>query len=270
MKRIFWKNVNRVRKIFRILGVHFGLEFYKARINKKIFQLADGKILCGPFSGLKISNIAWWGHYDKASKILGLYEATVLQEINQSSGYETFVDIGAADGYYALGVIHRGIAKTATCFERSSIGRSAIKRNAAINGLIDKIQVMGQADVNTLSKLDLRHGALVLIDIEGFEYELLSAKIIEKFLTCKLIIELHPFLVNGERLEIDLVNRLKKHFKLRFLYDHVRDTTNTQMINELTSDERSLILSEGRQKQMRWLVATPISSGQLDEDEAKI
>ena len=259
MKRILQKNINRVRKIFRILGVHFGLEFYKARINGKIFQLAGGKLISGPFSGLKISNTAWWGHYDKASKIFGLYEASVLQEINQSLGYDTFIDIGAADGYYALGVIHGGIAKKAICFERSLIGRSAIKRNAEINGLIDKIQIMGQADVDTLAKLDLRQGALVLIDIEGFEYELLTPKIIEKFSSCKLIIELHPFLANGALSESDLIDRLQEHFKLRFLDDNVRDTTNIQLINEFTSDERSLILSEGRQQQMRWLIAVPKS-----------
>jgi len=50
--------------------------------------------------------------------ILGLYERQVLDELTMlCDGAKPLIDVGAADGYYAIGAVHSGLAPRAARFE---------------------------------------------------------------------------------------------------------------------------------------------------------
>jgi len=109
----------------------------RARLSKLVHLLYGGVVTAGAFKGLRIDADPFWGISDQASKILGIYEIEVLDEIFRTSllNRRHFIDLGAADGYYGVGGVFSGRFDTADLYEISEEGHRSIRRNAAINGV---------------------------------------------------------------------------------------------------------------------------------------
>ena len=103
------------------------------RVSLETYDLCEGKVLWGLFSGLQLNRDTWWGKSDLGAQCLGLYEKEVLDVIAAKGPYDAFLDLGAADGYYAVGLLHAKMTKKAICFEISQEGQRAIKENWLIN-----------------------------------------------------------------------------------------------------------------------------------------
>ena len=102
----------------------------------------------GPFKGMVISEKQFWGQGDKASKILGLYEKEIQDLINQiqeKNNFPTFIDIGGADGFFAVGSVINNLFKKCEVFEISKRGRQLIEENAIKNNVADLISIHGKA-----------------------------------------------------------------------------------------------------------------------------
>ena len=102
-----------------------------------------------------------------------------MQVINKiiycSKNYDTFIDIGAADGYYAIGAVFSNLFSKSICFEISEKGWIIIEENSILNGVYDRIKIFGIANTNSIKNvLKSDTEALILIDIEGDEFDLLS------------------------------------------------------------------------------------------------
>ena len=82
----------------------------------KCLSYSNATVAYGPFKGLKFSSDAWWGR-ERASMILGLYEQEVLESLtNIPKKYKSFIDLGAADGYYGIGVLVNNLFENSICF----------------------------------------------------------------------------------------------------------------------------------------------------------
>ena len=97
----------------------------KIRISLEIYDMYAGTISYGPFKNLILDRDPWWGKEDLGGLILGVYEKEVLKIIKKikPGDYERFIDIGAADGYYACGLLFSGkisIAVAGTGIEGAS------------------------------------------------------------------------------------------------------------------------------------------------------
>ena len=81
------------------------------RISLETYDACNGEVKYGPFQGLSLNSKTGWGKSDLGAQCLGLYEKEILDDIgSQEKGkYQTFIDIGAADGYYAVGMLLAGI-----------------------------------------------------------------------------------------------------------------------------------------------------------------
>ena len=167
----------------------------QARISREIFDKFNGTVQRGPFKGLKLAPDPWWGELDLGSQCLGYYEQEILELISAlpDEATKTFIDIGAADGYYAVGMLLSGKARKCICFEASEEGQAAIRKTWALNGAPGELEIYGIADqIEFLSLPELQHKqTLVLIDIEGGEFELLTYAALSKLGGCTLIVELH-------------------------------------------------------------------------------
>lgn len=85
----------------------------RRRVSSEIYDLLGGVVKYGPFKGLSLAKNNWWGGGDFGSMLLGLYEKEVLDFLfsERLDAVESFVDVGAADGYYAIGMVRSGRAK---------------------------------------------------------------------------------------------------------------------------------------------------------------
>ena len=158
-------------------------------------------------------------------KLLGIYESEVNEAVEDccSHGYKTILNVGAAEGYYAVGLARRCPGALVHAFETEAEGREMIQQLAAINGCADRIQVHGLCTPDDLQLLLQNHpDALLVMDVEGAEDDLLQPERIPELAGCRILVELHEFAVPGIR------NRLRERF------------APTHEIQEYLSEERRL------------------------------
>lgn len=252
------------------MGLYNALQLHKEKIYYDANALFRNQVAYGLFKGMKISNNVWWGKYDALSKYLGQYEPHILCKLKDlSKTYDHFVDIGAADGYYAIGLLHSSLYKTAACFEISARGRQVINENAALNGLQANIKVLGEATYQNLKEeIDIAGPSVVLCDIEGAEYDLFSKGLLDVLHHCHVIIELHDdFLFVHKNRRKQLIDEAKKYFEISFIGRTDPKSNQFEELRHWSDDLRQLAFSEGRPSRMEWLLLTPLNKLKHARDE---
>lgn len=229
------------------------------RVSIETYDLCGGKVFSGPFSGLRLNRDTWWGKSDLGAQCLGLYEKEILDLISSHGPFDTFVDIGAADGYYAVGMLHAKMTKKSVCFEISEEGQCAIRENYLINESPGELEVHGEANQQSIVSVAKRlsENTLVLIDVEGFEFQLLSKEVITALGKCTMIIEIHNWIDGFEEKYVDLLRNLDKCFEITIIAPSERNTQNIELLRSYTDDNRLLVSSERRPCLMRFLHLTP-------------
>lgn len=254
---------------FNVFGVTADFTQQRFRISEKLSHHCDYTVRYGPFAGMKLAQESWWSAADRGAMILGMYEAEVLVALDQvDRHYDTLVDVGAADGYYAIGCLKAGWVKHAYCFEISEFGRTAIQRNAELNGCSQQVTILGEAKSGFMDTLQndfnlLPSKCMVIMDIEGGEEELLSKTGLASLSTSVSIVELHEhfispgFLSNFERIAQSLGLRLE------YLSTQARNPNAFPELSGWSDDDRWMLCSEGRMQLMRWALLTPGASSSL-------
>ena len=232
------------------------------RISLECYDLLKGQVSFGPFKGLKLNKDTWWGKLDLGSMLLGLYEKEILDIISniKQDEYSNFIDIGAADGYYACGILNSKKIKNAICFEQSQKGQEVIHQNWINNGSLGSLTIYGEANLQSLERLSQEdvQNALVLIDIEGFEFELLTTEVLAVLKNCTIIIEIHNWADDFINKYRTLLMNAAKHFKIEPLKPIDRSCFNYPELRHFTDDNRALLISERRPCLMRFIKLTPL------------
>ena len=233
------------------------------RISLELFKMLNGTVKYGPFKGLRLTHNPWWGQLDLGSQCLGLYEKEILKFIEniEDGQFTNFIDIGAADGYYAVGVLSTGKIQRSICFEKTDKGREAIFTNWKNNGAIGQLVVKAKANfesIATLTEHDLER-SLILIDIEGGEFELLNNDTIHKFRYSKILLEIHNWVTDFEEKYKNLLISLDEFFCIKIIKRVDRQVDNYMELRDFTDDNRLLLISERRPCLMRFLELTPKS-----------
>lgn len=249
------------RYIFRALKGEDSIRLRRSYLSKRISKISKNKIRYGHFKGLVLGK-ASRGYLDRASMILGLYEQEVLNSIHQiPRKYKYFIDLGAADGYYAIGVLKNKLFSKSICFEMSKKSRKIIKENAQLNNVEKNITILGAASkgfYNFISSVNLSQ-TVMLVDIEGAEFDLLDYDCLKIFRKSIIFIELHESLVkNGPNKKNRLIKNAKQFFRVSELTTTSRDLSCFNELKDLNDTDRWLICSESRDKLMSWLRLDPI------------
>lgn len=234
------------------------------RISLEVFDTLNGTVRYGPFKGLKLERDTWWGSLDLGSQCLGLYELEILNFIAQiePGQFSNFIDIGAADGYYATGMLKSGKFPKAICFEQSEKGRDTIARNWRRNGSEGVLEIYADANPETVSALspnDLT-GALVMVDIEGAEFDLLLKETLGIFRRSTIIIEIHNWIENFMDRYAAFLEDASWYFDVECFERIDRPTSGIPELRDFTDDNRLLLVSERRPCLMRFLKLSPRAS----------
>jgi len=233
----------------------------RLRVSKEVFEMMGGVVAYGPLKGLRLSDDAWWGAPDKASMLLGLYERELLDVLVSEplTKNPNFIDIGAADGYYGIGLVKSGFYKHSYCFEISEKGQKTIKKNADLNAVSERVHVFGAADETLAKKLsqDVIDNSVVLVDIEGGEFEVLNEEFLRTFQHAYILIEIHNWVDEFEEKYFKLLLTASRYFSIETVQPAARDLTQFTQLNDFTDDNRYLICSEGRPNVMRFLKLNP-------------
>lgn len=236
----------------------------RKRISKKLFEDAQGVVQDGIFKGMVLSQDTNISQSVLGLKIHGLFEAGVVALIEANAPFSDVIDIGAADGYYPVGMLKAGLAKRAICFEMTDKGRVSIAENAKSNGVEDKIEIFGVADESFDEKLASinfnAQGSLFICDIEGSEFTVLTSDVLEAINGALMIIELHDFPDAPSSPERDaLISRMPENYVCEVITAPVADWTGIVQLERLHDIDRALVTSDGRKRLGEWLVCRPKS-----------
>ena len=132
-------------------------------------------------------------------KLVGSYEEELHHVVGQiaRNGYRTIVDIGCAEGYYAVGLAMLVPTATVIGYDIDERAQRICRRIAEINGVARRVTVLGECSHGEL-RSRITDRTLIVCDCEGFEHELLRCDIVPELHRCDLLVELH-----GRRAEID-------------------------------------------------------------------
>lgn len=250
-----------MRQIEKALGVEDPITRARSKVLQRVVEQHRHVVAYGPFRGLKLDPDVWWGRYDLTTKLLGVYEEHVTAKLCEllRETHGPFVDIGAADGYFAAGVAVGRLADEVYAYEINEEGRRKLKKSVRLNGCEDRVSVEQEANYESMRCLiDARRTVVGLIDIEGAEYDFLDYRMLDLMRNCYLVVELHPWLVeSGSEKEGQLINLANDVFQVSFIErDSYRPNRFTEL-QEFSDHERLLAFSEGRKRNMKWLVLEP-------------
>lgn len=243
-----------------VFDVHPDLVQHRYHLGQRLSRLLDATIAYGPFVGTKLASMNHWSGADRGSMLLGMYEKEVLAElVRLSEDRDVLIDVGAADGYYAIGSLVGGLVSTALCFEVDTDGQRMISLQAELNGVQDSVTVLGAADSRFATDLKnhLPNGtsnSIFLIDIEGGEFELLTDSVLQVISPAPLIIELHDFEPELRQAAESLIDRVSRYYDSTIVYQGDRNPNQFSELESWSDDDRWLLCSESRVTRMRWLV----------------
>ena len=238
----------------------YGIRSELGEITHKIF---NGIVQDNLFKGCSIPEYSEWTQtQDLGSKLLGIYEQDILEFLNKTKGsYKFLVDIGAGDGYYAVGSVFAGVVERAYGFEINEKSRDTMIENAKINNVLDSVYIDSEATlakINNILNNEGQNSGIFIVDIEGEEFKLLTNKFLEVCKNSTLIIEIHEWDSLSNRYE-EIIKNCDIFFNISYLYNRTKTIPDLPVINQINDNFRWLLCSEGRPQQMKWLVLTPKS-----------
>lgn len=235
----------------------------RAKLGRALLAESGGTVLDGPLKGYKVNPNPRWGAGDLGPMLLGTYEKAVLEQLIEfSRSADLLIDIGAADGFFGVGLVARGYFDRSACFEMNSEMRGTLGAVAKLNAVEDKITIFGIADERLATRLReaglSSSKAVVLCDIEGAEFDLLTSDLLEAFKDWPMIVELHEeYFEDGQERLSNLIERANRHFAISFMDQGPRDLPGHEYVRHLIETDRWLLTSEGRCINQRWLALRP-------------
>ena len=247
---------------------HTALDKRKIWLVDHLFSISSGKVISGLFRGMKLVKKSNWDkkiykfNTDLSSKIVGCYEQEVqdkIAEFQKKNKKKYFVNFGAGEGYFALGVLQSGLFEKSLAFEISDSSRNVMIENSKLNNFQDKLLIKHNADKNFLKDLDSSFKEIsdifLLVDVEGEEFNIFNDENLQVIQNCNLIIEFHKLYDNKKNQEF--VSKIKKYFNVEILTTSSRDFSKISLLTNLNDDDRWLIASENRPYRMSWLACSP-------------
>jgi lipopolysaccharide biosynthesis glycosyltransferase len=233
----------------------------RVSISKKISSELDWTVKYGPFKGLKLSQQTWWSRASRGLMFMGIYEQEVLQRLSAlPATYDKFIDVGAADGYYAVGSVVSGQFKKCFAYEVSEKGQEAVRRNATLNDVQSKVTVHGLANGESIKAVvgDSSSEFVVLVDIEGAEFDFLTVEMFKTLENSVIIVENHEFFFkDGVKKREALLERAEKTHYIESFKTGARDLSKYSELTSLSDTDRWLFCSEGRKELMSWYQFIP-------------
>lgn len=250
-----------VRIILKITNSPNEIQKSKSKVLNHLIKIHGHKVVYGKFKGMKLNKNSYWSKNDLITHILGVYEYHILEQLIKFSkiNNSVFIDIGAADGYFAVGGAYSGLFKKVYAFETHEEGRKSLIENAKSNYCETNVLIKSKANFDSLKDLiDIHKSTVILIDIEGDEFNLLNYQTLKLLSNCNIIIELHPDLVNnGYEKKKDLINFSKSFFNVSIIKREIYNPNLFEELDQFTDEERLIAFSEGRENNMSWLVLEP-------------
>lgn len=219
-----------------------------------------GRIRSGPFSGLRYVENSVGSAY--IPKLLGIYENELNEEVESICRRrpELIVDIGAGEGYYAIGLAMRNPQSKVIAFEMEPSGQRALRQMADLNRVADRVEIRGKCEPADLADVIGNTPSPVLIcDTEGYEEKLLDPELVPALARTTILVELHDFIIPG--ITETLQDRFSRTHRIKHIWQQPRSRDQfpwrTFGTTLLPNSYLDWSVSEWRPVRMAWLWMEP-------------
>ena len=206
-------------------------------------------VLCGPFAGMAYVPQATGSAL--MPKLLGSYEEELHNVIEQimATNYTAIIDIGCAEGYYANGLAMRLPSTHIYAFDIDPKAQALCKEMARLNGVEERVTVLGKCQPSDLKALMTGH-SLIVCDCEGYESELLQPALVPLMAQADILVELHDQVQPG--LTPLVLGRFHETHRTTMITAVERDAECYPQLRFSEPDERRLAVSEFRPVGQQW------------------
>ncbi len=210
----------------------------------------DTRIPAGPFAGMDYAVEASEG--GRAPRMLGAYEASLHPVIETviARAYPQVLDIGCAEGYYAVGLARRMPDSTVHARDSDPHARALCAELARANGVGGRVQIGAQVTHADFA-LCAQAGTFILCDIEGAEGDLLDPSRAPGLEEADVLVEVHESMRPG------LLAALRGRFEATHRITRIDRTLRPDLLpawaEGLSDLDRLLLLWEWRSTPTPWL-----------------
>jgi predicted O-methyltransferase YrrM len=230
-----------------------------ARPTRRFVRHHGLRVQAGPFAGMTYPRSAIGRADQLVAKLLGAYESELHDALERLArmDWERIVDIGAGDGYYAVGLALRCPTARVEAWEMNPLPARVCAELAHANGVAARVEIRGECRAEDLHALP-EGRTLVFSDCEGAEDRLLDPDGVPALRKSTLVVEIHEALVPG--VEQRLVERFAPTHEVETLTVERRfagEHTALSEVEGLNYMDQEILLTEFRTLPVKWAVMTP-------------
>jgi hypothetical protein len=238
---------------FTLFSLLRGLAKWRAEVLKPMaLEATGGLVASGPFTGMKFTRGAAEGCF--LPKLLGCYELELhphLMALRKERRYETIIDLGSAEGYYAVGLAR--LFPEARVLARDTDARSLplLQAHIALNAVEGRVEpggLFGHGDF----AVHAGRKVLVFCDIEGGEGELLDPAKAPALAGFDLVVEAHEGM--DATLPAMLARRFDRTHDIIGVRDQPRVVSFPARYQPRDSIDRLISMWEFRSSPTPWLI----------------
>jgi hypothetical protein len=213
-------------------------------------------VQAGPFAGLRYPEELQTAPGDLVAKLLGTYERELHGVVAEwiAAGHEHVIDVGCAEGYYAVGFATTMAQTTVHAFDIDALARGRCGELAQLNGVAERVRLAGMCEPATLETFPAQ-GVALLSDCEGYERVLLDPEAAPKLRGWPILVELHEFLDASITQTIE--QRFAETHVVELIDGEDRAADGLEALSFTSRRRRAALLGERRPGRMRWAHLRP-------------
>ena len=213
------------------------------RATMKIVDRYGLEVRSGPFAGMRYPEEALGRASVLGAKLLGTYEQELAPTIEAliRERFQTILNVGAGEGYYAVGFALRSPESLIRGYEIDGWQRRLCGRVASANGVAGRVVIEEACRLERLAD-DALGRVLILCDCEGCELELLQPDRHPLLRTATLLIELHDSV--DPTMTSQILSRFARTHDAEIIFVEQRDSARYEELAGLTEGEAHSVLWE--------------------------
>lgn len=222
-------------------------------------QQFNHRVQYGPFRGLEMDYMTLDStNQGMAIGCVPILSGSVEQDISPwvlqaiHTDYDVIINIGAGEGYYALGFAKNCPRAEVIAYEMLDGVRHQLYKNMLLNKLTN-VSIRGlctSEELNAVLGGFKGKKILLFVDIEGAEYEIFRKVEFERTNHCDMIVELHDFVHS------DITSAMYRSYCVTHTIETIAQGARNPHIKELDGIPEFLkfaLMNEYRPVRMKWM-----------------
>jgi hypothetical protein len=221
----------------------------RRRLGERMIATYGTRVQTGPFKNMQYVTSAIGS--ELCPKLLGSYEAelhgalaTVLKK-----QYDRIINIGCAEGYYAIGLALRQPRAFVVAFDFNPMARQLCEEMATLNHVSDRLLLGSECSHDDLRRA-ISSKTLIFCDCESHEFELLRPELVPQLAKVDMLVELHDFI--DDRITPAIISRFSATHDITMIDSSTRNVSDYASLQNFSPRDQRLAVNEYRAYSQQW------------------